>query len=212
MAETSRIKKGKEGSVCVHECACVRWLISLAARTLLQCSNASVFMRRLLFILDDSSEHELQSADSTVKCTVSLRVLLIPAILCSIGRLRFEISAFFFLLAVWIVTSVEFRWIGYVFSVPVVSFFSLPLRLSFTVCLSLSLCLRDLQGGSILSFNRLFYDEHWSKHRVITCLDWSPQVASPHPLTSRSCQHLFISSHKGHLPFQLHICTLPLLF
>ncbi|XP_017310814.1 cytoplasmic dynein 1 intermediate chain 1 isoform X1 [Ictalurus punctatus] len=33
----------------------------------------------------------------------------------------------------------------------------------------------DLQGGSILSFNRLFYDEHWSKHRVITCLDWSPQ-------------------------------------
>uniref|UniRef100_A0A671R1A6 Dynein cytoplasmic 1 intermediate chain 1 n=1 Tax=Sinocyclocheilus anshuiensis TaxID=1608454 RepID=A0A671R1A6_9TELE len=33
----------------------------------------------------------------------------------------------------------------------------------------------DLQGGSSLSFNRLFYDEHWSKHRVITCLDWSPQ-------------------------------------
>uniref|UniRef100_A0A672Q8G6 Dynein cytoplasmic 1 intermediate chain 1 n=1 Tax=Sinocyclocheilus grahami TaxID=75366 RepID=A0A672Q8G6_SINGR len=33
----------------------------------------------------------------------------------------------------------------------------------------------DLQGGSSLSFNRLFYDEHWSHHRVITCLDWSPQ-------------------------------------
>ncbi|KAL6457003.1 hypothetical protein MHYP_G00339660 [Metynnis hypsauchen] len=33
----------------------------------------------------------------------------------------------------------------------------------------------DLQGGSSLSFSRLFYDEHWSKHRVITCLDWSPQ-------------------------------------
>ncbi|KAK7138703.1 hypothetical protein R3I93_015960 [Phoxinus phoxinus] len=33
----------------------------------------------------------------------------------------------------------------------------------------------DLQGGSSLSLNRLFYDEHWSKHRVITCLDWSPQ-------------------------------------
>ncbi|XP_056154787.1 cytoplasmic dynein 1 intermediate chain 1 isoform X2 [Lampris incognitus] len=32
-----------------------------------------------------------------------------------------------------------------------------------------------LQGGSSLSFSRLFYDEHWSKHRVITCLDWSPQ-------------------------------------
>lgn len=35
---------------------------------------------------------------------------------------------------------------------------------------------RDLAGGSSLSFSRLFYDEHWSKHRVITCLDWSPQV------------------------------------
>ncbi|XP_062846753.1 cytoplasmic dynein 1 intermediate chain 1 isoform X3 [Trichomycterus rosablanca] len=33
----------------------------------------------------------------------------------------------------------------------------------------------DLQGGSSLSFNRLFYDERWSKHRVITCMDWSPQ-------------------------------------
>ncbi|XP_053189988.1 cytoplasmic dynein 1 intermediate chain 1 isoform X1 [Scomber japonicus] len=33
----------------------------------------------------------------------------------------------------------------------------------------------DLAGGSSLSCSRLFYDEHWSKHRVITCLDWSPQ-------------------------------------
>lgn len=33
----------------------------------------------------------------------------------------------------------------------------------------------ELSGGSSLSFSRLFYDEHWSKHRVITCLDWSPQ-------------------------------------
>ncbi|XP_067267375.1 cytoplasmic dynein 1 intermediate chain 1 isoform X1 [Chanodichthys erythropterus] len=33
----------------------------------------------------------------------------------------------------------------------------------------------DLQGSSSLSLSRLFYDEHWSKHRVITCLDWSPQ-------------------------------------
>ncbi|KAL0961880.1 hypothetical protein UPYG_G00332810 [Umbra pygmaea] len=33
----------------------------------------------------------------------------------------------------------------------------------------------DLQGGSSLSLSRLFYDEHWSKHRVITCLDWSAQ-------------------------------------
>uniref|UniRef100_A0A3B4ZF70 Dynein cytoplasmic 1 intermediate chain 1 n=1 Tax=Stegastes partitus TaxID=144197 RepID=A0A3B4ZF70_9TELE len=35
--------------------------------------------------------------------------------------------------------------------------------------------LEDKEGGSSLSFSRLFYDEHWSKHRVITCLDWSPQ-------------------------------------
>uniref|UniRef100_A0A671V3I0 Cytoplasmic dynein 1 intermediate chain 1 n=1 Tax=Sparus aurata TaxID=8175 RepID=A0A671V3I0_SPAAU len=33
----------------------------------------------------------------------------------------------------------------------------------------------DKEGGSSLSLSRLFYDEHWSKHRVITCLDWSPQ-------------------------------------
>uniref|UniRef100_A0A6Q2XJM9 Dynein cytoplasmic 1 intermediate chain 1 n=1 Tax=Esox lucius TaxID=8010 RepID=A0A6Q2XJM9_ESOLU len=33
----------------------------------------------------------------------------------------------------------------------------------------------DMQGGSSLSFNRVFFDEHWSKHRVVTCLDWSPQ-------------------------------------
>uniref|UniRef100_A0A673HQE5 Dynein cytoplasmic 1 intermediate chain 1 n=1 Tax=Sinocyclocheilus rhinocerous TaxID=307959 RepID=A0A673HQE5_9TELE len=33
----------------------------------------------------------------------------------------------------------------------------------------------DLQGGSSLSLNRLFYDERWSKHQVITCLDWSSQ-------------------------------------
>ncbi|XP_031431518.1 cytoplasmic dynein 1 intermediate chain 1 isoform X2 [Clupea harengus] len=35
----------------------------------------------------------------------------------------------------------------------------------------------DMQAGSNLSFNRLFYDEHWSKHRVVTCLDWSPQYS-----------------------------------
>ncbi|XP_058474818.1 cytoplasmic dynein 1 intermediate chain 1 isoform X5 [Solea solea] len=33
----------------------------------------------------------------------------------------------------------------------------------------------DSGSGSSLSCSRLFYDEHWSKHRVITCLDWSPQ-------------------------------------
>ncbi|XP_036947661.1 cytoplasmic dynein 1 intermediate chain 1 isoform X6 [Acanthopagrus latus] len=33
----------------------------------------------------------------------------------------------------------------------------------------------DSGSGSSLSLSRLFYDEHWSKHRVITCLDWSPQ-------------------------------------
>ncbi|RVE66951.1 hypothetical protein OJAV_G00112330 [Oryzias javanicus] len=33
----------------------------------------------------------------------------------------------------------------------------------------------DMGSGSRLSLSRVFYDEHWSKHRVITCLDWSPQ-------------------------------------
>ncbi|XP_042187861.1 cytoplasmic dynein 1 intermediate chain 1 isoform X2 [Callorhinchus milii] len=33
----------------------------------------------------------------------------------------------------------------------------------------------DFQAGVNLSFNRQFYDEHWSKHRVVTCLDWSLQ-------------------------------------
>ncbi|XP_063054308.1 cytoplasmic dynein 1 intermediate chain 1 isoform X1 [Engraulis encrasicolus] len=35
----------------------------------------------------------------------------------------------------------------------------------------------DTQAGCNLSFNRFFYDEHWSKHRVVTCLDWSPQFS-----------------------------------
>ncbi|KAM5158329.1 cytoplasmic dynein 1 intermediate chain 1 [Mantella aurantiaca] len=33
----------------------------------------------------------------------------------------------------------------------------------------------DIQAGTNLSFNRQFYDEHWSKHRVVTCIDWSLQ-------------------------------------
>ncbi|KAM9482096.1 cytoplasmic dynein 1 intermediate chain 2 isoform 5-T5 [Clarias gariepinus] len=33
----------------------------------------------------------------------------------------------------------------------------------------------DTQGGTKLSLNRQFTDERWSKHRVVTCLDWSPQ-------------------------------------
>ncbi|XP_033048547.1 cytoplasmic dynein 1 intermediate chain 1 isoform X5 [Trachypithecus francoisi] len=33
----------------------------------------------------------------------------------------------------------------------------------------------DVQAGANLSFNRQFYDEHWSKHRVVTCMDWSLQ-------------------------------------
>ncbi|XP_061697042.1 dynein, cytoplasmic 1, intermediate chain 2a-like isoform X2 [Syngnathoides biaculeatus] len=33
----------------------------------------------------------------------------------------------------------------------------------------------EIQGGAKLSLNRHFTDERWSKHRVVTCLDWSPQ-------------------------------------
>ncbi|MCI4374170.1 hypothetical protein PGIGA_G00003180 [Pangasianodon gigas] len=35
----------------------------------------------------------------------------------------------------------------------------------------------DTQAGLNLSYSRQFYDEQWSKHRVVTCLDWSPQYS-----------------------------------
>lgn len=34
----------------------------------------------------------------------------------------------------------------------------------------------EIQAGAKLSLNRQFMDERWSKHRVVTCLDWSLQV------------------------------------
>uniref|UniRef100_A0A8C6Q2A7 Dynein cytoplasmic 1 intermediate chain 2 n=1 Tax=Nothobranchius furzeri TaxID=105023 RepID=A0A8C6Q2A7_NOTFU len=34
---------------------------------------------------------------------------------------------------------------------------------------------REIQAGAKLSLNRQFVDERWSKHRVVTCLDWSLQ-------------------------------------
>uniref|UniRef100_A0A672IWZ2 Cytoplasmic dynein 1 intermediate chain 2-like n=1 Tax=Salarias fasciatus TaxID=181472 RepID=A0A672IWZ2_SALFA len=33
----------------------------------------------------------------------------------------------------------------------------------------------DLQAGAKLVLNRQFSDERWTKNRVVTCLDWSPQ-------------------------------------
>ncbi|XP_053483004.1 dynein, cytoplasmic 1, intermediate chain 2a isoform X6 [Ictalurus furcatus] len=33
----------------------------------------------------------------------------------------------------------------------------------------------EMQAGAKLSLTRQFTDERWSKHRVVTCLDWSPQ-------------------------------------
>lgn len=36
----------------------------------------------------------------------------------------------------------------------------------------------EIQAGAKLFLNRQFMDERWSKHRVVTCLDWSPQVTS----------------------------------
>ncbi|XP_052004529.1 dynein, cytoplasmic 1, intermediate chain 2a isoform X2 [Xyrauchen texanus] len=33
----------------------------------------------------------------------------------------------------------------------------------------------EMQAGAKLSLNRKFVDERWSKQRVVTCLDWSPQ-------------------------------------
>ncbi len=34
----------------------------------------------------------------------------------------------------------------------------------------------EMQAGTKLSLNRKFVDDRWSKQRVVTCLDWSPQV------------------------------------
>ncbi|XP_042184883.1 cytoplasmic dynein 1 intermediate chain 2-like isoform X3 [Oncorhynchus tshawytscha] len=33
----------------------------------------------------------------------------------------------------------------------------------------------EMQAGAKMSLNRAFSDERWSKNRVVTCLDWSPQ-------------------------------------
>uniref|UniRef100_A0A668ANT7 Dynein cytoplasmic 1 intermediate chain 2 n=1 Tax=Myripristis murdjan TaxID=586833 RepID=A0A668ANT7_9TELE len=33
----------------------------------------------------------------------------------------------------------------------------------------------EMQAGAKLFLNRQFADEHWTKNRVVTCLDWSPQ-------------------------------------
>lgn len=41
----------------------------------------------------------------------------------------------------------------------------------------LCVCCRDL-AGERLKMNREFFDERWSKHRIVTSLDWSTQVTS----------------------------------
>ncbi|XP_066431959.1 cytoplasmic dynein 1 intermediate chain 2 isoform X2 [Eleutherodactylus coqui] len=33
----------------------------------------------------------------------------------------------------------------------------------------------EIQAGAKISLNRQFFDERWSKHRVVSCLDWSSQ-------------------------------------
>uniref|UniRef100_A0A8K9WRS8 Dynein, cytoplasmic 1, intermediate chain 2b n=1 Tax=Oncorhynchus mykiss TaxID=8022 RepID=A0A8K9WRS8_ONCMY len=33
----------------------------------------------------------------------------------------------------------------------------------------------EMQAGAKMSLSRVFSDERWSKNRVVTCLDWSPQ-------------------------------------
>ena len=62
---------------------------------------------------------------------------------------------------------------------------------------------RDMQGGLNLSFNRQFYDEHWSKHRVVTCLDWSPQV----PYNVSHCNHSLIVINFLKSIAQLPVCV-----
>lgn len=56
-----------------------------------------------------------------------------------------------------------------------------------TFCLCCLNPLRDVQAGANLSFNRQFYDEHWSKHRVVTCMDWSLQVRISADGTNLTC-------------------------
>lgn len=65
---------------------------------------------------------------------------------------------------------------------------------------------RDLGSGSSLSFSRLFYDEHWSKHRVVTCLDWSPQVSSTflrRSLSGRMLNQLFLITAAFYIDISL---------
>lgn len=50
------------------------------------------------------------------------------------------------------------------------------------MCVRACVCCSDMQAGAKLSLNRQFTDERWSKHRVVTCLDWSPQVTIEHVL------------------------------
>ncbi|XP_009300385.2 dynein, cytoplasmic 1, intermediate chain 2a-like isoform X1 [Danio rerio] len=45
----------------------------------------------------------------------------------------------------------------------------------------------ESQAGAKLSLNRQFADERWSKHRVVTCLDWSPQY--PELLVASYCSN-----------------------
>ncbi|XP_059812092.1 cytoplasmic dynein 1 intermediate chain 2-like isoform X4 [Hypanus sabinus] len=44
----------------------------------------------------------------------------------------------------------------------------------------------EVQAGAKLSLNRQFYDENWSKDRVVTCLDWSQQ-----------CPELLVASYTN---------------
>jgi len=46
-----------------------------------------------------------------------------------------------------------------------------------TQCMYFCVCIscRDL-AGERLKLSREFFDERWSKHRIVTSLDWSTQV------------------------------------
>ncbi|KAG9329849.1 hypothetical protein JZ751_028960, partial [Albula glossodonta] len=97
----------------------------------------------------------------------------------------------------------------------------------------------ETQAGAKLSLNRQFMDERWSKHRVVTCLDWSPQPdgvalvwnmkykkttpeyvfhcqVSSSPVTALPCSVLWVMSlSQLHLdtnicrPEQKHMCLPP---
>ncbi len=64
----------------------------------------------------------------------------------------------------------------------------------------------EMQAGAKLSLNRKFVDDRWSKQRVVTCLDWSPQVRDLLNLIYVKTLSINIDFHK------IFVCLILFLF